>query len=104
MTHKQERTNRDAGLENIVESMYVPVAEARLLAEGKSHNCATHVEHSEWGKGECIAENHAEPDENGHVAWYTVMFEHGTEKVNTSDVEVVQSSHHRHMKKKKVKE
>jgi len=86
----QNRTSRSEGLDKIIESMYTPVT------EGKSHNCATHVEHSKWGKGECIAEGHAEPDENGNVAWYNVIFEHGTEKVNTDDVKVVKSSHHVH--------
>jgi len=66
------------------------------VEEGKPHNCATHVEHSKWGKGECISESHAEPDENGNVAWYNVVFEHGTEKVNTADVKVIKSSHHMH--------
>jgi len=66
------------------------------VEEGKPHNCATHVEHSKWGKGECISESHAEPDENGNVAWYNVVFEHGTETVNTADVKVLKSSHHMH--------
>ena len=99
----QERTSREEALDKIVESMYNPVTES------KPHNCATHVEHSKWGKGECISESHAEPDENGNVAWYNVIFEHGTEKVNTDDVKVVKSSHHMHAshkpkKKKKVNE
>ena len=101
----QERTSREEDLDKIVESMYTPVTES------KPHNCATHVEHSKWGKGECISESHAEPDENGNVAWYNVIFEHGTEKVNTDDVKVVKSSHHMHAshkpkkkKKKKVNE
>jgi hypothetical protein len=29
-THKQERTNREEGLENIIESMYTPTSEGRL--------------------------------------------------------------------------
>jgi len=99
----QNRTSRSEGLDKIVESMYSPVT------EGKSHNCATHVEHSKWGHGACIAEGHAEPDANGNVAWYNVIFEHGTEKVNTDDVKVVKSSHHMHAshkpkKKKKANE
>jgi hypothetical protein len=93
----QNRTSRSEGLDKIIESMYTPVT------EGKSHNCATHVEHSKWGKGECIAEGHAEPDENGNVAWYNVIFEHGTEKVNTDDVKVVKSSHHMHASRKRNK-
>ena len=71
--------------------------------EEKKHDCATHVEHVKFGKGECIAEEHADPDENGHVSWYTVMFEHGTEKVDTDNVKILQSSHHKHSMKKKDK-
>jgi len=29
----------------------------------KAHYCATHVEHALLGYGECISEQHAEPDE-----------------------------------------
>jgi len=38
---------------------------------------------------------HAEPDENGHVAWYDVMFEHGIEEeVDVNDLTVLISEKH----------
>ena len=83
--HKQNRSDREIGLENVMESMY----------EGKSHNCASHVEHAKWGKGECVAEQHAEPL-YGSVEWYTVVFEHGTEKVDTCDLTILKESSHMH--------
>ena len=68
------------------------------------HNCATHIESTEFGEGACITTQHADPDENGHVAWYDVMFEHGIERVMTEEVKVTKSESHMHsskMKKKK---
>lgn len=62
---------------------------------GKKHDCATKVEHAEWGPGTCIKTMHAEPDENGHVAWYDVMFEHGIEEeVDVNDLTVLISEKH----------
>ena len=43
------------------------------------HACATKVEHSEWGKGNCLKEMHT-LDEQGNVSHYDVMFEHGLEQ------------------------
>ena len=62
---------------------------------GKKHDCATKVEHAEWGPGTCIKTMHAEPDANGHVAWYDVMFEHGIEEeVDVNDLTVLISEKH----------
>lgn len=60
------------------------------------HICATKVEHAEFGIGQCISERHASPDENGHVSWYAVMFEHGTEVIDTVNVNVLEESSHHH--------
>ena len=43
------------------------------------HSCATKVEHSEWGKGNCLKEMHT-LDEEGNITHYDVMFEHGLEQ------------------------
>lgn len=69
------------------------------------HYCATHVEHTEHGKGVCISEEHAEPAADGSIEWYTVQFE-GKEPmvVNTSEMKVLQAENHMHSKKKKVAE
>ena len=33
-----------------------------------------------FGRGECLYGMHADPDENGHVSHYDIMFNHGIEK------------------------
>ena len=35
----------------------------------KQHLCAKNVVHEEWGSGQCISTQHADPDEEGNVAW-----------------------------------
>jgi len=65
----------------------------------KAHYCATHVEHALLGYGECISEQHAEPDENGDIAWYTVQFPTGTHKVNSDQLRIVEGKSHMHSKK-----
>ena len=65
------------------------------------HNCAKKVCHEEFGEGTCIYGHHSEPDDQGFVSHYDVLFEHGVEKaVPTSEMEVlVSESHGNHMKK-----
>ena len=61
------------------------------------HLCAKNVVHEEWGSGKTIPTMHAEPDENGDIAWYDVMFEHGIEeKVTISELKVTKSEMHMH--------
>jgi hypothetical protein len=66
------------------------------------HNCAKKVCHEQFGEGVTIFGEHAEPDANGHVSHYDVLFNHGVEKmVPVIDMEVlVSESHGGHMKKK----
>jgi len=60
-----------------------------------THMCATHVEHAEWGQGKPIHSQHAAPDENGHIDWYDVMFEHGIEKnVPTANMNILAEAGH----------
>ncbi len=74
----------------------------------KQHLCAKNVVHEEWGSGQCISTQHADPDEEGNVAWYDVMFEHGIEKgVSINELKVTKSEGHMHASyngKKKKKE
>jgi len=69
------------------------------------HLCAKNVVHEEWGEGEPVPTMHADPDEEGNIAWYDVMFEHGVEKgVSINELKVVKAGHHMHAsydKKKK---
>ena len=76
-------------------------------AANSQHLCAKNVVHEEWGNGECVPTMHAEPDEEGNIGWYDVMFEHGLERgVVINELKVTRSEmHHNHNKKKdKVKE
>ena len=70
--------------------------------EGDKHMCASKSFHKEWPEGTPICGEHAEPDADGHIAWYKVMFEHGIETVEVADeqVEVLMSEAHMNHKKK----
>lgn len=73
------------------------------------HLCAKQVVHETWGEGMCIETQHADPDMEGNIDWYDVMFEHGVEtKVSISELKVTKSEDHIHssykMKKKKMNE
>jgi hypothetical protein len=66
------------------------------------HQCAIHVKSESFGEGRTITTQHADPDQNGNIAWYDVMFEHGIEKyVPTSELEILVSESHMHAKRKK---
>ena len=60
------------------------------------HDCATKVEHAEWGKGNPLKEQHT-LDEDGTVTHYDIMFEHGLEKdVPVSTLNILVSGMHEH--------
>ena len=66
------------------------------------HLCAKNVVHEEWGNGKTVPTMHDEPDAEGNIAWYDVMFEHGIEKgVLISELKVTKSETHLHASKKK---
>jgi len=61
------------------------------------HSCATKVEHTEWGKGNCLKEMHT-LDEDGNITHYDVMFEHGLEKdVPVPTLNILVSEMHEHV-------
>ena len=73
--------------------------------DDNGHLCATKVFHKEWAEGTPIFSQHAEPDNNGEIAWYDVMFEHGIEKnVSVEDLDVLMSESHERHGKRKMKE
>lgn len=89
-----------------VRAMYAPKTEATMMQDdGKMvHNCAKHVEHAEYGTGNCIAEEHADPDRYGNIAWYDIEFPHGVERgVPISELKVLQAESHGHAAKAKKK-
>lgn len=63
--------------------------------KGEEHDCAKKVQHEQFGLGECVHGAHGVPI-NGHVNWYTVVFEHGTEVVDTEDLIILASESHEH--------
>ena len=69
--------------------------EVRALCHSKDHDCATVIEHPEFGLGKPVHGSHAIPDDNGFVEWYDVEFKHGVEeKVYAKDVKVLASEDH----------
>jgi hypothetical protein len=69
--------------------------EVRALCHSKDHDCATIIEHPEFGLGKPVHGSHAIPDDNGFVEWYDVEFKHGIEeKVYAKDVKVLASEDH----------
>ena len=70
-------------------------------SEKGEHNCAKKVCHEEFGEGVTIFGQHAEPDRNGVVHHYDVMFEHGVEKgMPITEMEILVSESHGGHKKK----
>ena len=71
----------------------------------EQHLCAKHVYSDIFGEGIVLEAEHAEPDENGNIEWYSVKFDHGDEIVYTEDLEILVAEYHNnHSKKKKEKE
>jgi hypothetical protein len=67
---------------------------------GYEHQCAIHVKHAKLGEGRTLFSQHAEPDAEGNIGWYDVMFDEGIERVQTTDLEIlVSESHMKHKKK-----
>ena len=59
-----------------------------------THSCATKVIHPKFGEGKPIVGEHAEPNREGQIAWYRVMFEHGVEMCETFALEVLDERAH----------
>lgn len=69
--------------------------EVRALCHSKDHDCATIIEHPEFGLGKPVHGSHAIPDDNGFVEWYDVEFKHGIEKkVYAENVKIIASEDH----------
>ena len=74
-----------------------PGTEGKPKVKKVKHSCATKVEHSEWGTGNCLKEMHT-LDEQGNISHYDVMFEHGLEKnVAVASLNVLVSEMHEHV-------
>jgi hypothetical protein len=66
---------------------------------GQEHICAVHVKHSKLGEGKTLYSQHAEPDADGNIAWYDVMFEEGIVRVETTELEILEACSHGNHKK-----
>ena len=109
MAAKKAKDNGDdkfvfAGKEYEVQSVYkesLSIDDIRAMCHSKDHDCATYVDHPEFGLGKPVYESHAIPDENGHVAWYDVEFAHGIEEqVPVEDMQILQTEAHNGDKEK----
>lgn len=67
---------------------------------GQEHICAVHVKHAKLGEGRTLTSQHAEPAEDGSIAWYDVMFAEGISRVDTEELEILVSESHMNHKKK----
>lgn len=65
------------------------------------HYCAKHVFSDLFGEGLVLEGQHAEPDENGDIAWYMVEFDDGIRKIPTNKLEIMVAEYHMNHKKKK---
>lgn len=106
---EKKLTKRHKGISMAVDKLTkeeIEMIEAKLAGvadgamEGDKHMCATKVFHKEWNEGTPITTMHADPDAEGLIEWYDVMFDHGIERVMTEDMEVLQAESHMHSKKK----
>ena len=76
----------------------------RAMCHSKDHDCATYVEHPEWGLGKPVYESHAIPDDDGYVEWYDVEFAHGIEReVPAKDMKIIDEASHTKKDKEKKK-
>ena len=110
MAAKKAKDNGDdefvfAGKKYDVQSVYresFDLDDIRAMCHSKDHDCATYVDHPEFGLGKPVYESHAIPDEDGHVAWYDVEFAHGIEEqVPVEDMQILQTEAHNGNGKKK---
>ena len=79
-----------------------PLPEETDTPGNSEHQCAIHVKHATLGEGKTLFSQHADPAEDGSIAWYDVMFAEGIQRVNVEDIEILVSENHmNHSKKKK---
>jgi hypothetical protein len=105
--YKDDARRREAGVEKAIDRLAKEEFEIEEAKDtpGQNHQCALHVKSEQFGEGKTLFSQHAEPDENGMIAWYDVMFEHGIEKqVPTSELEILMSEAHMNHSKRRMKE
>lgn len=97
-TEKRDLANRRMG--GILRATRKMEEASDTPGNGREHQCAIHVKHATMGEGKTLTTQHAEPDMDGNIEWYDVMFDHGIERVMTEDLEILVSESHMHSRKK----
>ena len=77
------------------------VQENKDTPGNSTHQCAIHVKSEQFGEGKTLFSQHAEPDAEGNIAWYDVMFAEGIKRVDTTAIEITLSENHMNNKKKR---
>jgi len=90
---KAEKKMKKEEAEQVIENKDTP--------GNSTHQCAIHVKSEQFGEGKTLFSQHAEPDAEGNIAWYDVMFAEGIKRVETKDIEITMSESHMNHKKKK---
>mgnify|MGYP001158547439 FL=1 len=96
----KEKPTANHPAEDGVEGDKLPPKQGSSEDPKLTHNCAMKVLHKEHGEGRPLHSEHAIPDADGNVAWYKVMFEHGIETCDTTDLDVLLTEAHSNHKKK----
>lgn len=91
---EKERKDADTDDDGSIDPNEKEQANTERDQHGKPHLCATKVQHESYGIGTPIHARHAYPDDTGHVAWYSVVFEHGTEVIDTVDLTILDETKH----------
>lgn len=107
--NRESISNMAAAMQQVAENQ--KKTEQRVTSAGQTvdkvihHDCATHVEHAQWGEGYPISGQHTiiETSEgHGYVTHYDVKFDHGIEEnVSVEELKILAESSHGHAKKKK---
>lgn len=97
---KKEAPSANHPAEGGVEGDITPPKQGDSEDPKLTHNCATKVVHPKFGEGKPIMGEHAEPDAEGNVWWYKIMFEHGIETCETYALEILEEGSHGNHKKK----
>jgi hypothetical protein len=78
---------------------------AKGSLEGDKHMCATKIFKEGYGEGQPLRGEHAEPDADGNIEWYDVLFDNAIQRVHVAEEGVKILAAESHMNhKKKVKE
>lgn len=98
---KKDQATANHPAEDGIEGDTTPPKQGSSEEPKLTHMCAMKVSHPKFGEGKPIFGEHAEPDGQGNVWWYKVMFEHGIETCETYSMEVLEEGSHGNHKKKK---